>query len=203
MKKANLVKWQLVPTLALAAAANCAWAQTTNAAPAAPGAPAYRSELTKVQATVQSIDPKSREVTIVGPKGPVTVVVGPDVHNFQNIRVGDKVNVSFYQGVAAQIAKGAQKVSDPAAAAFASGNSTGPGMMPSGLAGASATVTVRIEAIDLPTNTVAFKRSDGTTHIIAVQSPEMRKFLRTLKVGDHVNVTYTESVAVDIVPSAS
>jgi len=192
MKKANLVKW-LLPTLVLAA--SYAWAQS------APP-PAYKSELTRVQATVQSIDPKAREVTIVGPKGPVTIVVGPEVRNFDNLRVGDKVNVSFYQGIAAQIAKGAQKVSDPAAAAFASGNATGPGMMPSGLAGASATVMVRIEAIDLPTNTVAFKRSDGTIHIIEVKSPQMRDFIRTLKPGDHVNVTYTESVAVDIVPSA-
>jgi hypothetical protein len=30
----------------------------------------------------------------------------------------------------------------------------------------------------------------------------MQKFIRTLKPGDHVNVTYTESVAVSILPSA-
>jgi len=191
----NLVKWQL-PTLVLAALASYAWAQQS----AAPQG-GYRSELTKVQATVQSIDPKTREITIVGPKGPLTVVVGPDVRNFDNVRVGDKVNVSFYQGIAAQIAKGATTVSDPAASAFAKGNPTGPGMPAGGLTGASTTVSVLIQAIDLPTNTVAFKRSDGTTHIIEVKSPEMQKFIRTLKPGDHVNVTYTESVAVSVVPS--
>ncbi|HEX4389525.1 MAG TPA: hypothetical protein VH109_12945 [Steroidobacteraceae bacterium] len=195
MKKANLVKW-LLPTLALAALGNYAWAQQSGS----PGG--YKAELTKVQATVQSIDPKSREVTVVGPKGPVTIFVGPEVKNFENLKVGDKVNISFYQGIAAQIAKGGQKVSDPAASAFASGNAAGPGMTPGGVAGASATVTVKIEAIDLPTNTVAFKRSDGTTHIIEVKSPDMQKFIRTLKPGDHVNVTYTESVAVSILPSA-
>ena len=194
MKMANLVKWSL-PTLALAALANYAWAQQSTP-------PAYKAELTKVQATVQSIDPKTREVTVVGPKGPVTMVVGPEVKNFDNMKVGDKVSVSFYQGIGAEIVKGSQKVSDPAAAAFATRNSTGPGMNPGGVAGASATVTVKIEAIDLPTNTVAFKRSDGTTHIIEVKSPEMRNFIRTLKPGDHVNVTYTESVAVSIIPQA-
>jgi Cu/Ag efflux protein CusF len=194
MKMANLVK-SLLPALALAALANYAWAQQS-------GAPAYRSELTKVQATVQSIDPKTREVTIEGPKGPVTIAVGPEVKNFNNLKVGDKVNVSFYQGIGAEIVKGSQKVSDPAAAAFATPNAAGPGMTPGGVAGASATVTVKIEAIDLPTNTVAFKRSDGTTHIIEVKSPEMKQFIRTLKPGDHVNVTYTESVAVSIIPQA-
>jgi hypothetical protein len=191
MKKTNLVKWQ-IPILAAAALASYAWAQQSP--------PAVRSELTKVQATVQSIDSKAREVTIVGPKGPVTIYCGPEVKNFDNLKVGDKVNVSFYQGLAAQIVKGSQTVKDPAAAAFRTGNTAGPGMNPGGVAGASVTVSVKIEDIDLPTNTVAFKRADGTTHIIEAKSPEMQKFIRTLKPGDHVDVTYTESVAVSIIP---
>src|SRR5579862_7270607 len=128
MKMASLVKWQL-PALALAALASYAWAQQST--------PAVRSELTKVQATVQSIDTKAREVTIVGPKGPVTIYVGPEVKNFDNLKVGDKVSVSFYQGLAAQIVKGSQTVKDPAAAAFRQGNTTGPGMNPGGVAGTS------------------------------------------------------------------
>ena len=38
-------------------------------------------------------------------------------------------------------------------------------------------------------------------HIIAVKAPNMQKFIRTLKRGDAVDVTYTESLAVNIVPS--
>ena len=91
MKMANLVKW-LLPALALAALTNYAWAQTSTS-----GTPGYKAELTKVQATVQSIDPKTREVTVVGPKGPVSIYCGPEVKNFDNLKVGDKVNLSFYQ----------------------------------------------------------------------------------------------------------
>jgi plastocyanin len=114
--------------------------------------------------------------------------------------VGDQVLVSYYQGTLAQIVKGGTKVSDPAAAGFAYGNS--PGMKPAGGAGLSATVTVKIQDINLPTNTVAFTKSDGTTHIVQVKSPEMQKYLREVKPGDTVQVTFTDSVAVAVIPAS-
>ena len=51
--------------------------------------------------------------------------------------------------------------------------------------------------------TVAFKRPDGTVHIASVKSADGQKFLRTLKPGDNVDVTYTESVAVNVIPKGS
>jgi Cu/Ag efflux protein CusF len=190
MNKMNVLRWW-VPSLVLAAMASYALAQST---------PAVTSNLTKVQATVKAIDPATRSVTLEGPKGPVTVQVGPEVKNFSNLKVGDVVNVSYYESVAAQIAKGGQKVSDPAASTFAYGSPKG--MKPSGGAGASLTATVKIEAIDLGTNTVAFKGQDGQTHIVEVKSPNMQKFIRTLKPGDTVDVTYTQSVAVSVIPAS-
>jgi hypothetical protein len=75
-------------------------------------------------------------------------------------------------------------------------------MKPAGGVGASSTETVKIQDINLPTNTVAFTRSDGSTHIIEAKSPEMQKFIRELKPGDTVQVTYTESVAVEVIPAS-
>jgi hypothetical protein len=69
--------------------------------------------------------------------------------------------------------------------------------------GSSVTVNVKILGINPSTNTVAFEDSDGQQHVIAVKSPNMREFIRTLKPGDHVDVTYTESVAISVVPSTS
>jgi Cu/Ag efflux protein CusF len=190
MKKMNLMRW-LLPSLVLAVLGGNAWAQSE---------PAVTSNLTKVTATVKAIDPATRSVTLQGPKGDTTVQVGPEVKNFSNLKVGDVVNVSYYESVAAQIVKGSQKVTDPAASTFAYGSPKG--MKPSGGAGASLTASVKIEAIDLGTNTVAFKGQDGQTHIIEVKSPNMRKFIRTLKPGDDVDVTYTQSVAVSVIPAS-
>ena len=191
MKKPSSPRWQLA-ILAVAAMVSSAWSQQ-------PGG-AYTSTLTRTTATVTAIDAAKREVTIQGEHGPVTIQVGPGVKNFDNLKVGDRVNLSYYQGTAAQLVKGGKKVKDPAVSSFAQGNS--PGMSPSGLVGASATVTVKIQDVNLPTNTVAFTRSDGTTHIVQVKSPEMQSFLRELKRGDTVQVTFTDSVAVEILPAS-
>ena len=190
MKKPSSPRWQLA-ILAVAAMVSSAWSQQ-------PGG-AYTSTLTRTTATVTAIDAAKREVTIQGEHGPVTIQVGPGVKNFDNLKVGDRVNLSYYQGTAAQLVKGGKKVKDPAVSTFAQGNS--PGMSPSGLVGASATVTVKIQDVNLPTNTVAFTRSDGTTHIVQVKSPEMQNFIRDLKRGDTVQVTFTDSVAVEILPA--
>jgi hypothetical protein len=175
--------------LALVAVAAPAWVWADS--------PALTSKTTTMTATVQAVYPDKRAVTLVGADGqPRSVFVGPDV-KLDRIHAGDKVHVSYYQGLAAQLAKGGTKVSDPAASDFAYKNPNGPG----GGAGSSVTVNVKILGVDPGTNTVAFQDTDGTQHVIAVKSPEMQKFIKTLKAGDRVDVTYTESVAISITPA--
>ena len=191
MKKPSSPRWQLA-ILAVAAMVSSAWSQQP--------AGAYTSTLTRTTATVTAIDTAKREVTLQGDHGPVTVQVGPDVKNFRNLKVGDRVNLSYYQGVAAKIVKGGKEVSDPAVSTFSTG--TPAGMRPSGQVGASATVTAKIQDVNLPTNTVAFTDSSGTTHIVQVKTPEMQSFIRDLKRGDIVQVTFTDSVAVEVLPAS-
>jgi len=190
--KTSLAKWPL-PILALAAAASYAWAQQT-------GTPAVVSELNKVQATVQAVYPDKRSLTLVGPSGqPQTIFVGADVQ-LDRLHAGDKVNVSYYDGIAAQIAKGGTKLSDPAAANFAYKNPNG---AMGGGAGSSVTATVKVLGINPGTNTVAFQEGDGSQHSIKVKSPEMKKFILTLQPGDVVDITYTDSVAVSVTPAST
>jgi hypothetical protein len=189
--RAIIPRWQLI-AVALVATATCGWA-------GAGDAPAVTSELSTLQATVQAVYPDKRSLTLVGPKGqPQTIFVGPDV-KLDRLHAGDKVNVSYYQGIAAQIAKDGTKVSDPAPAEFAYKNPNG---APGGGVGASVTAPVKILGVDPGTNTVAFQDSDGSQHVIAVKSANMQKFIRTLKAGDNVDVTYTESLAVSVSPSS-
>jgi hypothetical protein len=191
MKQPSRLKWQLA-ILAVATLVSSAWAQQ-------PGG-AYTSNVIRTRATVTAIDPATRAVTIQGDHGPVTVQVSPDVKNFNNLKVGDRVNISYYQGIAAKLVKGGKTVTDPAVSTFRTG--TPAGMRPSGQIGASATVTAKIQDVNLPTNTVAFTDSNGTTHIVQVKTPEMQSFIRDLKRGDIVQVTFTDSVAVEVLPAS-
>ena len=192
MTKMRLSTRFCVAFAAAAIASSYAWAQGQ-------GAPAVVNKTKTITATVQAVYPDKRSVTLVGPDGQARAIfVGADV-NLERIHAGDKVNVTYVQGIAAQMAKGNMKVSDPAAANFAYKNPAGGN--PGGGAGSSVTVTVKILGVDPGTNTVKFQESDGSQHVIEVKSQQMKDFLKTLKPGDNVNVTYTESVAINVTPA--
>lgn len=194
MKTANILKGSLLAILA-SVLSSAALADTTPS-----NLPVVNSHLQTVDATIAAIDPATRSVTLNGPNGLVTVQVGKQAKNFDTLKVGDKVIVSYYQGLAARMKPGdAAKAAAPVGAEFAS--PAGPGKV-GGTAGVSVTTNVTIQAIDLPTNTVSFKRSDGSIHVIEVKTAKMKKFIRTLKPGDVVEVTYTESVAISVKPAA-
>jgi len=61
--------------------------------------------------------------------------------------------------------------------------------------------TVEIEFVDTTFNTVTFKRSDGVSRTVAVESPEGREFIKGLKKGDHVEIAYTEAFAIEVKPA--
>jgi hypothetical protein len=147
---------------------------------------------------VQAVYPDKRSLTIVGPDGqPQTLFVGPDI-KLSKLHDWDKVNVSYYQGFAAQIARGGEKVTDPAVADFTYKSANG---LPGGGAGDSATVSVKILGVEPGTNTVAFHTADGSQYVVAAKSPNMQSFARKLKPGETVDLTYTESLAVNVSPA--
>jgi hypothetical protein len=163
-----------------------------------PAEPVIKDALYEVEASVEAIDPATRMVLLAGPRGPLTIIAGPDVRNFDRMRVGDKVRVSYYQGVAAQIVKRGSKLDPPMSTE--SSYRAPRGSRPAGAVGHAVTATVQIESVDTSFDTVTFRRGDGFVRTLAVQSPEARGFIRTLRRGDQVEIAYTEAIAVEVVP---
>jgi hypothetical protein len=176
-------------TLAFTAIVTSAWAQDQKAAQ-----PVVVSTAHSIDATVDAIDPATRNLTLDGPTGKVSFKVDRSVKNLENVHVGDVVTLTYNQGIAVQMAKGNAKVTEPAASTFSySGQGQGQGV------GASVTATVTILAINRTTNDVSFTRPDGTVDVVTVKSPNMQQFVSTLQPGDKVEVTYTESLVVRLV----
>jgi flagellin-like hook-associated protein FlgL len=161
--------------------------------------PFEKGQTQQATAIVAAVDPATRVVQLRAENGPLSFVAGPEVKNFGQIQVGDKVNVTYYQGLAAKVAK-----SNAPVVAHQESNSTSvadSGAKPSGKVVRNITTTVRIDSVDTSINTISFHRADGGARTIVVESPEAKKFIRALKPGDLVDVTYTESVAVAVVPA--
>jgi hypothetical protein len=191
MKNLRLVVAPL-PLLIAAAAALLAACKTE------PPEPFAKDAKIDVQATVEAVDPVTRMVSLRGPNGPASVVAGPEVQNFDQIRVGDSVHVSYYAALAAQMKKtrGANGVPVEILDSYTAPPGARPG------AGASSTIAmvVKIQSVDKSLNTVTFQRPDGTERTLPVESAEGQKFIRNLSPGDEVEVVYMEAVAIAVVP---
>jgi len=191
-------KLVLAATFTLAAAAGLpAVAQTGNVVAAkAPGAVGVAQSV-DVTATITAIDAASRAITMKGPQGKeVTVVAGPEVKNFAQLKVGDKVDLTYAEALTLELKKGGGKpvawtVKEGAAGAK-------PGSTPAGIAGRQVTVVGDVIAVDAATKTVTVKGPKRTVDL-KVNDPEQLKLIAK---GDQIEATFTEAVAISVRPSA-
>jgi len=191
-------------TLALLAAActTSGAADGDTKASKAPAAPPsmQRESLQELSATVTSVDAKTRMIGLRADDGSTgEYEAGPEVKNFAQIKTGDKVVVSYYRGLAAQV-KPAGSIASKDVDAIDLGVTAAAGEKPAAGIGTAVKATVVIEKVDTKANTVTFKKPDGTSRTLPVQSDEGRAFIKKLKTGDVVDVVYAEAVAVEVRP---
>jgi hypothetical protein len=150
-----------------------------------------------VTATVETVDAKTREILIRLEDGShETMVAGPEVRNFSQIKPGDHVHAQYQSALMTSIGKPGQAgMSD----LDVEGGQRAPlGGKPRAGYGAEIHRTVTITGVDLDKNTVSFVNTDGASHTVEVKAPQMKAFLRTLKVGDTVDVVYTEVATIEV-----
>lgn len=152
------------------------------------------SRLVSTTATVEAIDYDSRMVTIQGPKGDTsTFRVDDSVKNLDQVKVGDRVMINYYESLALQVIKpgtaesGRETVVDTAE----------PGEKPSRVAGRKTTIVATVESIDTAAPSITLKDSEGNLTTVKVRHPER---LKLVKVGDTLKITYQEALAVKVEP---
>ena len=149
------------------------------------------------EATVKAVDQKMRLVTLEREDGStITVLAGPEVRNLPQIAVGDKVKARYMESLLASLKKPGEAVKPASTAAAVS--RAEPGAAPGATSGQQVTVTVRIESVDTEKNRVAFTLPSGAMRIVSVKQPEMQEYIKGLKPGDQVEITYTEAVAISV-----
>lgn len=153
----------------------------------------------EVAATVEAVDLAQRLLTLKGPDGKLfTVYADERIRNLPQVEVGDQLKIRYREEVAAELKKPGEPVS--AGAVSMEATRAPEGAKPGAEVERQVKTTVRIEHIDLATHTVSFIGPNGLQHTLAVQDPKMQALLGTLKVGDQVEVTYTEGLAVGVEP---
>ena len=161
--------------------------------------PGKAAAVATVQATAQvvAIDKATRTVTLKGPQRTVDVVAGDEVKNFDQIKVGDSVNVTYVEALTLELKKTKGKLdmkgeTDAVRAA--------PGAAPGGAVGRQITALCDVVAVDPKKSTITLKGPRGNVMELNVRNPD---HFKVVKKGDQVEVVYTEALAMSVVPSAA
>lgn len=174
-------------------------AQSSTQAPVTATAHELANETETVTATVVAIDHQSRLVTLRTAAGKEdTVEVGPAAKRLDQIKVGDKITMTYQHAVALELlpANSAQAGTEVEGGITRDEKSSKPG----GTAEHAVTVTAKLTAVDLTKHTVTLTGADGKPRVIEVKDPTRQARLSKLKVGDMVRITYAEALAVTVTP---
>ncbi len=158
--------------------------------------------LREVVATVTAIDMEKRLVTIEGPDGDSLVIQASDkVKNLPQVEVGDKVVMKYFDSITADIVKLGkdEKLGTEVKGAKASAPL---GAKPGGAAAVEMTRRVEVVFVDPIQKFISVRSPDrGLRKISLKESPDLQHYLKELKEGDVVEVTYTEAMAIEVVPA--
>jgi Cu/Ag efflux protein CusF len=181
-----------------------AFAQSTTTSAPAEKAPApaekapvrgkSAASVTKIRGTVAGVDKDAGTVTLKGPKGRTVTIEVKDKSKLDQINVGDPVVAAYMEAVAWRVVKAGSGAA-PGVSTQETRVTSKPGETPAGAVGREVTATVTITAIDRKNHTVTVKGPQGGTETIKAKEP---KNLEGLKVGDMVEISYSQALAVSL-----
>jgi len=149
----------------------------------------------EISATVVAIARATRTLTLKGPQRTVDVIVGDEVRNFDQIRLGDRVVVEYREALTLELKKTrtTDAPTDTGMAARAK-----PGERPAVAAGREITLLADVVGVDAKKSIISLKGPQGNVVDLKVQNPD---HFKVVKKGDQVEVVYTIAVAVAVTPA--
>ena len=163
--------------------------------PAEP-AMAVREKVTAT-ATVKAINLETRQVTLQGKSGkPFTITVSEAATNLPQVKVGDKVVVTYYEALLVQLTgksgDGIARRTDTLGASSAE-----PGQMPSGAVRDTVKITANILSVNKKTRKVIIQ---GPKKAITVTVPEDMDISK-VKAGQQIEAEYMQELAISVEPA--
>lgn len=149
-------------------------------------------DVVTITAVVETIDATNRTVTVKDAKGVIeTIAVPHEMTRFSELKVGDTVSARYYDNIVFRKKPAGEAAVDSAQSAVTKGDKPG-------ATGANQrTITAVITAIDNSIPSITFKgetvKFDFSTRVVD------KKALAQVKVGDRVDITWTEAVSISVV----
>ena len=142
--------------------------------------------------TVATIDHNKRIVNIRKADGSFEAVDVPaGAQRFDELKVGDKVSITYNNNVSARLKPPGEAPVDTQTGATTAGQ----GERPGGTASMQRTMTATVDAIDKNASSITFTGPNGWKYSRHIVDPSV---LDNLKVGDKVDITWNTDVTVAV-----
>ena len=149
-------------------------------------------------ATVENVDQKTRHVTLRRPDGSkFGIVASPEVRNLGQVKKGDTVKIEYRQSIAYEVNKAG--TGKPGVSASTNVTRAELGAKPGGTVTDTVTVRMTITAINKKAGEATLLGPDNESNVVKVRDP---KNLDLVQVGDVVDLTYTEALALSVEKTA-
>lgn len=150
-------------------------------------------------ATVQAVDLEKRQVVLKGKGGKLhTIVVGEEVHNLPQIKVGDQVELTYYEALAVNLEKNAPgNITERKDAVTV--ERAEPGQKPAGMVRQDIEIVANVTTINSKTRKVTLAGPERTVTVKAPRDVDISQ----IKVGDQVRVNYVEALAIAVEPAVA
>ena len=145
-----------------------------------------------VTVTVESIEKASREITVKKADGTYESIFVPSaITRFDTLKIGDRITAKYYETVVLRMTPPGQKDAN----AVVHDGLARTAERPSATASQQQTITATITAIDAAVPSITFTGPRGWTYSSRVEDTQA---LAKVKVGDRVDITWTEALILSI-----
>ena len=146
-----------------------------------------------VTATIEAIDQGTRTLTVKNDDGTYENIVAPaSMTRFGELKVGDKITARYYENVVVRLKRPNEAAVDVDTAALT--RNTG---APGATAATQRTMTVTVTAKDPKTSAVTVRGPNNYNYSRRVKD---KKVFDTLKVGDQLDMTWTDALLISAEP---
>ena len=152
------------------------------------------SDAVTIQAEVYGIEKIDRTLWLIGPNGNIAEIeVSEDAKNFDQLKIGDLVNITYYESVALYLGAPGEQPDEITESMIVRAEE---GETPAGAAVEVADISAIVVSIDKENRLVTLKGPSGNSFTTYVD--ESVEYFDKLKVDDVIHVSYTKALAVDV-----
>ena len=156
----------------------------------------FQGESVTLTATIVAIEQSTRTLTVKNDKGTYeTIQAPPEVKRLSELKVGDKITARYYDNVVVRL----KKPDEPAVDVEKGALTRGDGKSPATTAAIQRTMTVTVTAKDPATRALTVNGPNGYAYSRKVAD---KKIFESLKVGDRLDMTWTDALLISVDPAS-